>query len=317
MDGRAGQPGGAARVQALDLGTTQAGHVRLDGEAELGLQVGQVAVTVGEPLQHAGVQRERRRRVDRVDAVLLVDRLPEHDRPPAVAAGEEVVEPAGAGDVAQHVVGHTPLHDRHLGLRDGPVPVQADVAAAQEVQDVDPALPALPADLDELLGRSLEPGGHHGPAVVPGAAEGLPVTGIPGDRPGLHDIPDGEAVSERLVLVHEMRPPCFTAGCVHGRAMAGREVFVAGCQDNWPGRSFLPSRTAKNFSRKVVGNRQSRPSYMRGVGGEPRDCRDRGPSEGRSRQSRVPRGWRSSAGRRAGRSPGRCAGPPRPAAGRL
>ena len=132
-DGLAGQPGGAALVQALDLRAGQAWHVGLDRVPGLDLQVGQVAVALGKAGQHVGIQGERRGRVDRVQAVLLVDRLAQHDRPAAVPLCwlggdeppnpplfEEVVEPAGAGHVAEHAVHRAALHDRHPGLGDGP-----------------------------------------------------------------------------------------------------------------------------------------------------------------------------------------------------
>src|SRR5580700_2854619 len=198
-DGLAGQPGGAAFVEPVELGAGQAWHVGLDRVPGLDLQVGQVAVTLGEAGQHVGIQGERRGRVDRVQAVLLVDRLAQHDRPAAVALLEEVVEPAGAGDVADHAVDRAALHDRHPGLGDGARSGLGDPDAAGEVQDVDTAGGALLADPDEVFLRALEPGRHHVAVLVPAGPERLPVPGVPGVRPGLDDIPDGQAVSKRSV----------------------------------------------------------------------------------------------------------------------
>jgi hypothetical protein len=81
---------------------------------------------------------------------------------------EEVVEPAGAGHVAQHAIHRAALHDRHPGLRDGPRSGQGDPAAAGEVQDVDAAGGAFLADLDEVFLRALEPGGfmEHADLVI-------------------------------------------------------------------------------------------------------------------------------------------------------
>ena len=68
------------------------------------LDVGEVAVARGQARQAAVVEREPRGRIDRIDAVLLVDRLAQHDAPAAVAPLEEVVEAAGADHVAEHAV---------------------------------------------------------------------------------------------------------------------------------------------------------------------------------------------------------------------
>ena len=69
-----------------------------------GLQIGEMTVADGEALERRAVELELRRRVDRAQPVLLVDRLAQHDRPAAVAALEEVVEAAGADDVALDAV---------------------------------------------------------------------------------------------------------------------------------------------------------------------------------------------------------------------
>ena len=60
-----------------------------------------------------------------------------------VAPLEEVVETAGAEDVADDAVYRRPLRDRHLGLRDRTVAFDLDGAAAEEVEDADAALEAL------------------------------------------------------------------------------------------------------------------------------------------------------------------------------
>ena len=58
---------------------------------------------------------------------------------------------------------------------------------------------ALLADPDEVFLRALEPGRHHVAVLVPAGPERLPVPGVPGVRPGLDHIPDGQAVSKRSV----------------------------------------------------------------------------------------------------------------------
>src|SRR5208283_5795300 len=125
------------------------------------------------------------------------------DPPPVVPLFEEVVEPPGTGDVAQHALNLAALHDRHPGLRGGPGTRERDPTAAGEVQDIHAPGRAFLADPDEVFLWSLEPGGHHVAVVVPAGPEGRPVPGVPGAGPGLDDIPDGEAISKRGVhLAH-------------------------------------------------------------------------------------------------------------------
>ncbi len=69
------EPARATLVVVLDLGAGQPRHVRLDVIADPGLQVGEVAVAGRESLQALGVEGRRGGRVDRVEAVLLIDRL--------------------------------------------------------------------------------------------------------------------------------------------------------------------------------------------------------------------------------------------------
>src|SRR4051794_16225830 len=71
----AGEPARAARVQRVDLGPDEPGHVRLDVEADPCLGVGEVAVADREALEQLRVEHQGGGRVERVEAVLLVDRL--------------------------------------------------------------------------------------------------------------------------------------------------------------------------------------------------------------------------------------------------
>ena len=110
--------------------------------------------------------------------------------PRAGALLEEVVEAPEAVDVDLDAVDLGPLRDRHLRLGDRAAAGDVDREAAEQVQDARPALEALPADLDERLGRALEPGGGHPPVVVPDGPEALPVAGVAPQRPVLDDGPD-------------------------------------------------------------------------------------------------------------------------------
>src|SRR4051812_36399703 len=71
----AGEPAGAALVQLLHHRALEHRHVHLDLVADARLDVGQVAVTLGHGGEHVRVEFQLRRRVDRVDAVLFIDRL--------------------------------------------------------------------------------------------------------------------------------------------------------------------------------------------------------------------------------------------------
>src|SRR5437868_10012033 len=75
-------------------------------------------VPFGKPVQERTLERDPRGRVDRVEAIHLVDRLSPHDGPPARALLEEIVEPSDARDVDEHAVDGRALIDRHPRLRD-------------------------------------------------------------------------------------------------------------------------------------------------------------------------------------------------------
>src|SRR5690606_32003850 len=74
----------------------------LDVESCLRLQVREVPVTVGEASEKLGVELEPGVRVDRIETVLLINRLPADDRPAAGTLLEKVVKAAGAYDVDEH-----------------------------------------------------------------------------------------------------------------------------------------------------------------------------------------------------------------------
>ena len=156
-----------------------------------------MAVAHGVALERGAVELQARRRVDGADPVLLVDRLPEDEAPAAVAALEEVVEAAGADDVALDPVHRGALRDRHLGLRGRAVAHDVDRGAAEEMEDPDASLESLAADADELVGRPLEPRRHHPAVVVPDRAKPLPVAGVAPDRPVRDQLANRLRVSAR------------------------------------------------------------------------------------------------------------------------
>src|SRR5947207_3370370 len=92
----AGEPCRAVIVELPYRRSLQHGHVALDGEADLRLRVGKIAVTLGKLAEEFGVEMERRAGIERVDAILFVDRLAQHDRPARAAVLEKIVEAPGA-----------------------------------------------------------------------------------------------------------------------------------------------------------------------------------------------------------------------------
>src|SRR6478752_2312721 len=184
------QPGRTTRIQSLDFGPLQAGHIALHRVADAGLQISEMPVARWELLEENSIEHRCRAWRDRVHAVLFIDRLPQHDTPASVALFEKIVEPPGAEHVAQHALDLGALRDRHLGLRDRAVSGQVDGDAAEEMQDADTLGPGLLADFDELVAGALRPGRHHAAVRMPDGAEALPVAGIAPDRPVLQQFTD-------------------------------------------------------------------------------------------------------------------------------
>ena len=91
------------RIDPLD----PAARLKLDADALL--DVGEVPVALRQLGQLGLIEREPCLRVDRIDAVLLVDRLAQRQPPAAGALLEEIVEAAGADDVAHHAVDRAAL----------------------------------------------------------------------------------------------------------------------------------------------------------------------------------------------------------------
>src|SRR5271169_2645703 len=93
------EPALAAAVERFHRGAVEAGHVGLDLVADPGLEIGEMPVALGKLHQEDGVEFEPGGGIDGVEAVLLVDRLAQHQAPAPIALLEEVVEAAGADDV--------------------------------------------------------------------------------------------------------------------------------------------------------------------------------------------------------------------------
>src|SRR6266404_2568104 len=164
---RATQPALAAGIQRFDFGSRQLRHVALDGVADLRLDVSEMAIALGKLGQFRLINDKSRGWIDRVDAILLINRLAQHNAPASFTFFDEVVEASGADHVAQHTLDVASLRDRHLCLRDRAVAGEVDGGSAQEMQDADALGPAFLRHADKLGGRTLKPGRHHHAIVVP------------------------------------------------------------------------------------------------------------------------------------------------------
>src|SRR5260370_39602716 len=115
-----------APIERRDLPPVEARHAGLHFVADPGLEVGEVPVALGKLRQQVPVQLQLCGRVDRVETVLFVDRLAQHQAPAVVALLEEVVESARADHVADDAIDACAPPNRHLGLAEAAGPGDAD-----------------------------------------------------------------------------------------------------------------------------------------------------------------------------------------------
>jgi hypothetical protein len=90
------------------------------------LQIGEVAIALGEAGQKLAVEQRRGGRVNWIEAVFLVDGLAQDETPALLALLEEIVQAADADHVAQDVLDLRPLRDGHLRLGYCPMPGDLD-----------------------------------------------------------------------------------------------------------------------------------------------------------------------------------------------
>src|SRR5262245_45798914 len=197
------EPFGTEGVERRHLRPVEARHVLFHLVADLGLQIGEVAVADGEPRQQRLIEVEHGGRIDRVDAILFVDQPAQHDAPATPPLLQEVVEAPGAHHVADDAVDRGALRYRHLGLGNRAGALDIDRGAAEEMQNPHAARVALLGDPDEFLERALEPGGPHLPVGVPDGAEAIHHQGIAPDRPVFNQLPD----CARVICLGSHFPP--------------------------------------------------------------------------------------------------------------
>src|SRR5215470_19607625 len=96
------------------------------------------------------------------------------------------------------------------------------------MQDPHPPREAFLAHPDEILGRPLEPGGHHPAVGVPDGPEPRPVTGVAPDRPVLDQVTYGQPVRYRVAhRALPFRPRLACGSC----RLAPSGVIVPGYDD--------------------------------------------------------------------------------------
>src|SRR2546428_400571 len=134
--------------------------------AALRLQIGEMAVAFRKAREQRRVERDLRTRIDRVDAVLLVDHRASRDAPDAFALLDPVEEAAGAHRVDFDAVEQGAHVDRHAGLRDRASALDFRDGAAQEMPRARSLSPGRLAGFDERVEAAVEPGrGHRGSGV--------------------------------------------------------------------------------------------------------------------------------------------------------
>ena len=187
------QPGGAPAIQQIERRAVAARHVGLHPIADLGLQIGEVAVTLGHLVQKLLVELDLGARHHRIDAVGLVNGLAQNHAPARFSLLQEIVKPARASDVAQNTVDLRALGHDHPGLSRGALAGDVDRAFAEHVVNAHAFGVALLADLDELVGRTLKPSRLHHAVVVPHRAKTLPVARVAIGRPVLNQFANEQA----------------------------------------------------------------------------------------------------------------------------
>src|SRR6266852_1872471 len=127
------EPGFRLAEQLLERLAARGRKVRIHAGAVLRLQIREMPVTVRKARQKLRVERDLRIRIDRVDAVLLVDHRSPCDPPDAYTLFHPVEESAAAHRVDFDAVELRAHVDRHAGLCDRASAPDFRCGAAQEM----------------------------------------------------------------------------------------------------------------------------------------------------------------------------------------
>src|SRR5882672_534236 len=119
--------------QPLEGFAARGRQVRIDLGAVARLKVAEVAVALRKTPEQLRVERDPRLRIDRIEAVLLVDHRALGDAPGALALLDPVEETAVAHRVDLDPVEPRAHVDRHARLRDRAIAFDVGCRAAQEM----------------------------------------------------------------------------------------------------------------------------------------------------------------------------------------
>src|SRR5258706_4266025 len=192
-----------------------------------------MAVAFRKASEQCGVERNRRTRIDRIDAVLFVDHRALGDTPRAFAPFHTIEEAAEAHRVDFDAVEARAHVDRHARLRDRASPLDFRDCAAQEMLRTRSLAEGGLTGCDKSFEAAVEPGcGHRGPGVR-GRAQLVPVPGVARERPTLHERGNRKLVLQiRHALTRARCPPCEAAPSIfrprRARRLRSRRAPCAG-----------------------------------------------------------------------------------------
>src|SRR6266852_504027 len=287
------EPGFRLSEQLLERLAARGRKVRIHTGAVLRLQIGEMAVAFRKARQKLRVERDLRIRIDRVDAVLLVDHRALEKAPDAVALLHPVEEAAAAHRVDFDAVELRAHVDRHAGLRDRAIALDFRRGAAQEMLRARSLAEGSFAGFDERVEAAVEPGRGHRGSRVRGRAQPAPVSGVARERPALHERGNRKLVLQiRHALTRARCPPCEAAPSIwrprRARTTRSRRTPCAGC-----GRCPFRGANALRPSAWRDPPRRAGARRWRAACAPAQTGRTRSPSPGRPRRFR--RAWEAAA----------------------
>jgi hypothetical protein len=155
-------------------------------------------IALGEAGQGHGIEPQWLRRINRVQAILLIDRNAPGDAPLALAANEAVIEAAVAGHIDGGVSDLGANEQDHACFGDGAIAVDVDRRRADEVLRTGACPCFLDRAVDELVRRAREPRRVHRCVRGIQRAQPVPSAGIPPQAPVVDRARDRRAIDEIL-----------------------------------------------------------------------------------------------------------------------